>query len=408
MNQPVSVIGLGCGPQDLTSVHIREIDQSDILVGGRRNLENFKEFQGEKVEITKDLKGLMEFIKDQMKTKKISVIASGDPLFFGIGSRLIEALGRENILIFPNISLVSAAFSRIKTSWHDVHVISLHGQDKESELLRVLGQKNKIAVYTDPEKNPAWLAKFLIDHGVNNYALWVLEQLGGALEKIGKYTLEAAARKHFNDPNILVLIRRSDVEQPVTRLTLGMPDQMFAHDKGLITKAEVRSVTLSKLRLKSEHILWDLGAGSGSVSIEASLFIKNGKIIAVEQRAERIEHIKENKKRFGVVNLDVIHATLPFDMEKLPAPDRIFIGGGGKELANIIESTGGYLKENGIMVINTVLMQNLENAVKTLKHIGLITEITQVQVSRQMDMPWGEMLKAQNPVWIISGKGERS
>ncbi|MDH4205765.1 MAG: precorrin-6Y C5,15-methyltransferase (decarboxylating) subunit CbiT, partial [Desulfobacteraceae bacterium] len=197
-------------------------------------------------------------------------------------------------------------------------------------------------------------------------------------------------------------------EQPVTQLTLGMPDQMFAHDKGLITKAEVRSVTLSKLQLESEHILWDLGAGSGSVSIEASLFIKKGKIIAVEQRGDRIEHIKENKKRFGVRNLDVIHATLPFDMEKLPTPDRIFIGGGGKDLANIIESAGGYLKKNGIMVINTILIQNVENALKTLKHIGLNTEIIQVQVSRQMDMPWGEMLKAQNPVWIISGKGELS
>ena len=408
MKKQVSIIGLGRSPKDLTSTHIKQINQSDILVGGRRNLRYFKEFHGEKVEITKDLKGLIEFIKDQMRIKEISVIASGDPLFYGIGSRLIETLGRENVLIFPNISMVSAAFSRIKTSWHDVQVISLHGRDSESGLLQALGQKDKIAVYTDPEKNPAWLAKFLLDHRIKNYTLWVLEQLGSASEKIGRYTLEAAAKMHFSDPNILVLIRLSDLEQPVTQLTLGMPDQMFAHDKGLITKAEVRSVTLSKLQLESEHILWDLGAGSGSVSIEASLFIKKGKIIAVEQRGDRIEHIKENKKRFGVRNLDVIHATLPFDMEKLPTPDRIFIGGGGKDLANIIESAGDYLKTNGIMVINTILIQNVENALKTLKHIGLNTEIIQVQVSRQMDMPWGEMLKAQNPVWIISGKGELS
>jgi precorrin-6Y C5,15-methyltransferase (decarboxylating) len=284
----------------------------------------------------------------------------------------------------------------------------VHGRDSESDLLLALGQKDKIAVYTDPEKNPAWLARFLLDHRAKNYTLWVLEQLGSDSEKIGKYTLETAAKMHFNDPNILVLIRTSDVEQPVTRLTLGMPDHRFAHHKGLITKAEVRSVTLSKLRLESDHVLWDLGAGSGSVSMEASLFIKRGKIIAVEQRADRIEHINENMKRFGVTNLDVIHGTLPFDMGHFPAPDRIFIGGGGKYLTNIIESAGGYLKKNGIMVINTILIQNVENALKTLKHIGLNTEIVQVQVSRQMDMPWGEMLKAQNPVWIISGKGEPS
>jgi precorrin-6B C5,15-methyltransferase / cobalt-precorrin-6B C5,C15-methyltransferase len=410
MKNPISVIGLGCSTKDLTSAHLNQIHQSDILVGGRRSLECFNEFRGDKVEITKDLKGLIQFIRGEIETKKISVVASGDPLFYGIGSRLIESLGRENVMIFPNISMVSAAFSRIKDTWHDAHVISLHGRESESELLWALKQKDKIAVYTDPKKNPAWLAKFLFDHQVNNYAFWVFEQLGSASEKIGKYSLEAASRMQFNDPNILVLIRNPDKGLPVTPLTLGMPDQMFAHYKGLITKAEVRSVTLSKLQLESDHILWDLGAGSGSVSIEASLFIKKGKIIAIEQQADRVKDINENKKRFGVVNLDVIHGILPFDMEKLPIPDRIFIGGGGKDLSNIIKSAGSYLKNNGIMVINTVLIQNVENALKTLKHMGMRTDIIQVQVSRQMDMPWGEMLKAQNPVWIITGtgKGERS
>ena len=149
--------------------------------------------------------------------------------------------------------------------------------------------------------------------------------------------------------------------------------------------------------------MWDLGAGSGAVSIEVSLLVRNGKIFTVEQNPARIEQIKNNVNRFGVSNLNVIQTVLPDGLSNLPQPDRIFIGGGGRDLKEIISTAAAFLKPNGIMVVNTVLIPNVQVALSTLKRLGFETEAIQVQISRSREMPWAERLEAQNPVWIITG-----
>ena len=184
---------------------------------------------------------------------------------------------------------------------------------------------------------------------------------------------------------------------------LGMPDNYYDHQQGLITKSEIRAITISKLRLLKDHVLWDLGAGSGSISIEASLLVPAGKVFALEKIPERIQQIEINKSRFGVKNLEVVHAVLPEGLEGLPRPDRIFIGGGGRDLAKIINAAVTFLKPDGLVVVNTVLMQNIQTASETLKALDFKISQVQVQISRSRSMPWGDRLEAQNPVWIISG-----
>jgi len=239
----------------------------------------------------------------------------------------------------------------------------------------------------------------------------VLEQLGTESEKVAWYTPEEAAEKQFSDPNLVILKRNQEsvtsYQLPVTSYkqptaNIGYPDHLFIHEQGLITKSEIRAITLSKLRLEPGHVLWDLGAGSGSVSIEASGFIKHGEIYAVEKNPRRIEHIRQNKENFGVTNLKIIEANLPEKMKELPLPDRIFIGGGGSHLKEILESACNLLKPKGIIVINTVLLQNIDTALNSLKQSGFKTDIIQVQINRSKEMPWGERLEALNPVWIIS------
>ncbi len=402
--KPISIIGMGLSPHDLTAKHLEMINGADIIIGGKRHLDFFKDSTALKKEITKDIKGLIEYIKSQTKKKSIVILASGDPLFFGIGPLLINSLGPENITVYPNISSVAGSFSRIKETWHDVHVISMHGRQHEREFLNALEEKDKIAVFTDPEKNPAWLARFLLEKGEANFNMCVLEQLGTPSERFDWYPLPQAAEMRFSEPNLVVLKRILSPLEEKMDLYLGIPEKKYNHQKGLITKAEVRAVTLSKLCLKSDHILWDLGAGSGSIAIEASLFLKKGDIFAVEKRLDRIEQIRLNKKRFNVKNLKIIQAVLPNGLENLPRPDRIFIGGGGRDLEKIIISASKYLKPDGVMTINTVLIPNVEAALRTLENIGFRTEIVQVQISRGKNMPWGERLEAENPVWIISGK----
>lgn len=401
--KPVVIIGMGMTPEDLTAGHLKKIADADILVGGKRVLNHFKDSKARKKTIGKDIDSILSFVKHEMKNQRIVVLASGDPMFFGIGARMVDVLGAENILIHPNISSVSAAFARLKEPWSDVRVISLHGKKNERLLLKALEKEDKIAVFTDPKNNPAWLAERLIEKKILNFKMCVLEALGSESEKINWYPLRKAAKMKFSDPNMVVLKRSPTEGARKMSLCLGAPDSWYDHRRGLITKSEVRAITLSKLRLATDHILWDLGAGSGSVAIEGALFIKNGKIIAVEKDTARIDHIKNNQKRFGVNNLKIFHANLPDGLADLPPPDRVFIGGGGRHLEDIITTAAQYLKPNGIIVINTVLIPNIYLALKTLKRLGFETDCIQIQISRSQEMPWAARLEAQNPVWIISG-----
>lgn len=401
--KPVTIIGMGMTIEDLTAKHLKIIEAADILVGGKRLLDLFEESRARKKVIGKDIDGVVEFVKQEMKNKHVVVLASGDPLFFGIGRRLVYAIGTENTRVYPNISSVAAAFARIKEPWNDVRVISLHGRKNEPRLFKALEEENTLAVFTDPKNNPAWLARRLLEKQFLTYKICVLEAMGSVSEKIAWYTLTEAAGMKFTDPNMVVLKRCPIGIKGKTRLFLGAPDSWYDHHKGLITKSEIRAITLSKLCLATDHILWDLGAGSGSVAVEAGLLIKKGKIFAVEKRAERVAQINTNKKRFGINNLKAIQAELPRGLEKLPRPDRIFIGGGGQQLKSILTVAAQCLKPEGVMVINTVLIPNVETARATLKKLGFNTEVIQVQINRSRQMPWAERLEALNPVWIISG-----
>ena len=147
----IFVIGMGLSPDDLTGRHLDIIAKADVIIGGKRHLDFVKDHPALKKEITGDIKSVITYIK-RIKTKNnIVVLASGDPLFYGIGSVLIKAFGKENVFIYPNITSVSAAFARIKEPWHDTHVLSLHGRNHEQLLLDAMAEKNSIAIFTDPE-----------------------------------------------------------------------------------------------------------------------------------------------------------------------------------------------------------------------------------------------------------------
>jgi len=403
---PVTLIGMGLSPADLTPRHRAIIESADVLVGGRRHLAGFEALPAGKWPIGRDLDGLMAAIREAMAEKAIVALASGDPLFFGIGARIVEAVGAENVEILPNISSVAAAFARIKMPWQDAKVLSIHGRFEPAELLGALRRHDKIAVLTDPKRTPAWLAGFMGEHRISGFSLWVFERLGAGEEKIRAFEdVGAVGNLTFGEPNLVVLNRLSPVEPDAVAIYPGMPDDAFLHERGLITKSEVRAVTLSKLKLdRSDLVLWDLGAGSGSVGIEASRFLDRGGVYSVERKAERVKQIIENRDRYGVHNLEAIQAELPEGLERLPDPDRVFVGGGGKHLPAILREAARRLKTGGLVVVNTVLIQSVSAALETLRELDFETDVVQMQVGVGKGMPWGERLEAQNPVWIIRGQ----
>ncbi len=407
MAVPVNIIGMGMSIDDLTLRHLEMIHNAHVLVGGRRLLDYFKNSSAEKKLINGNLKQVTAFIQERLKTDdRIVVLCSGDPLFFGMGSLLAASLGPDNIRVHPNITAIGAAFSKIGESWQDARVLSFHGRNPETAFLDTASCADKIALLTDPVHTPGKIAGMLMRHNKTGFDICVLEKMGTLNEKISWHTLEQAMQMKFDEPNVVILKKTGKVEKtmPLENLHLGMPEEWYDHQRGLITKAEIRAVTIAKLSLCGHHVLWDLGAGSGSVSIEAGVLIKTGKIFAVEKDPARVEQIRANAQKFGVFNLQVVPARLPCGLDGLETPDRIFIGGGGKDLPDIIRRAAGHLAKDGVMVVNTVLTGNLTAALEVMHRLGFTTDAVQIQVSRSQAMPYDQRFAAENPVWIIRGR----
>jgi precorrin-6Y C5,15-methyltransferase (decarboxylating) len=402
--KPVTIIGMGMSPGDLTARHRDLIAAADVLVGGRRHLAHFADLAAEKIEIGKGLSALLPAIRSAAREHRVVVLASGDPLYYGVGAYLVRALGPENLRVYPNVSSVAAAFARLRHPWQDVRVVSLHGRDDAAQLLAAAGEADWVAVFTDPSHTPAQVARLLLDNKVTGFEMCILENMGTAAERISWLAPESAAESAFADPNLVVLKRSPQAAaSPPRPLFLGMPDEQFDHQNGLITKAEVRVLALSRLQLRPSDTLWDLGAGSGSLAVEAAVFIRSGLIFAVEQNPERIQQIRRNAARFGVSNLSAVQAVLPEGLEPLPDPDRIFIGGGGRNLGAIIRQAASRLKPGGRMVVNTVLLDTIQSAVAAMQQLGWEADLVQAQISRSQRMPWSLRMTAHNPVWIVSG-----
>lgn len=403
---PINIIGIGQGKKDLTQKHLEIIRECDVLVGGNRHLNMFDYPDKLKIPITGHINSIIDAIKEKMNHHRIVVLASGDPLFYGIGATLLQHFDKTFLNIHSNISSVSAAFAAIKEPWHDAKIISLHGKQPESFSFTGLSNENKIAFLTDPQMNPQYIAQGLIKEGLYDFKFCVLENLGNNKEKITWFdNIDLAGKTIFSQPNTVILLNRLKGKTPFSHEThIGMEDSLFKHSKGLITKSEIRSITLSKLKLiKKDHVLWDIGSGSGSVGIEASFLIPWGHVYAVEKHPGRISDIIHNIKNFNCSNVKVLNADFPKGIEDLKTPDRIFIGGGGENLAQIIETSCEKLVSYGIIVINTVLLQNLGTALRVLQEHGFNPAVVQIQVSRSKEMTFGDRLEALNPVWIISG-----
>ncbi len=404
MDNKVDIIGTGVSYKDLTGTHLKIIDDADVLIGGKRHLKMFEEKDCEKIEIDKKLSEITDYILKEKSNKRIVVLASGDPLYYGVGSYLVNKIGKEYVNIHPNINSVSAAFSRIKERWSDVKSISLHGRKIDNKFFNIFRSNNKVAVFTDKEKTPSYISKLLLENGIDWLRVCVLEKMGMPGEKTNWYELEEAVNTDFDDLNLAVFI--CDEKHEINHSYIGLPEDEYEHEKGLITKSEVRAVTISKLRLKKDSVFWDLGAGSGSVSVEAAFFIGDGSIFSVEKNRDRIVQIKNNIKKFNCSNIEVKNLDLPEGIGELPKPDRVFIGGGGKNLEQIIHESIKKLKKDGIIVVNTVILKSFETAVNSLKKHNIEPDVVQLQVSRGAAIAGELMLKSLNPVWIVTGKKE--
>ncbi|MHB1399770.1 MAG: precorrin-6y C5,15-methyltransferase (decarboxylating) subunit CbiE [Trichloromonadaceae bacterium] len=396
----IYVIGAGVEGQEGFSRRALELVQgADLLCGGERQLALFPEFKGEKLTVGSNLGQVVDKLK-QAQGRTV-VLASGDPLFFGIGRYLLRNFAAERLEFVPNVSSVQYAFAKIKEPWDDAVFVSAHGRGLKGAVDRIVAN-DKAAILTDEVNTPAAIAAELIQRGRDGYAAYLCEDLGTAEEKITATDVKGLLEIKAAPLNVLILIKQYEGEGDAYVPTLGIPDEEFATIKKLITKEEVRVVTLAKLKLRHDMCLWDIGAGSGSVSIEADHLLPNGRIFAIERNEQCVDFIKQNLRKFNARNITLVEGDAPECLENLPDPDRVFIGGSGGSLWKILEAVDARLLAEGRIVLNSVTLDTLTAATEFFDNAGYQVEVTTVNISRTRPLTDYKMFEAYNPVFIIA------
>lgn len=417
----IYVIGVGYKPFDKRANEV--ILNSEVILVSNRLFEGFKGYEEyetvkDKVKVINSVDETIRFIHSSLATCRSShplvLIASGDPMFFGIGRRAIKEFGKDAVEIIPDLSCIQLAFARIKESWDDAFLISLHGGPDPEKRRRLpyeitdipilLERYDKLAILTDKENNPAKIANVINSslHTAHlSLIIHVCERIGYPDERVTSEVPEKIAEMSFGEPNVVIIQKTEDRKQK-TEINFGLSEGEFIHSSGLITKDEVRAVTIHKLRLPKKGVFWDIGAGSGSVSIEVARLYPELKIFAIEKDEEQISNIKENISRFSAFNIQVIKGNAPQFLMDIPSPDRVFIGGAGRRLKEIIEFIAKTSAK--IIVINAATIDTLNGAILHLEDNGFRAEVSEVSISRSRIIAGKMHMNALNPIFIVRGE----
>lgn len=400
------VILLGVGCQGLSGEQTALLSECGLIVGDPRHLAQVAELPVEKFPIS-PLASALESIRLALTRGDVGVLASGDPLFFGIGRRLLKEFGKEELVVLPALSTLQEACGRFRLPWDDMQLVSLHGRKTLHPAGLLLG-KEKTFVFTDRHNTPVRLAHQLAQYLqliederlLNGCRMHVAENLGTANERLFSGTLAEAAAEDFAELNVLIITRppHAEADTPL----FGLTEEEIAHSRGLITKDEVRAVTMHALRLPSTGVFWDLGAGSGSISVAAARLQPGVTVFAVDQHPEAFANVQRNIRQFGCYNIIPVQGEASAVLSSLPDPDRVFVGGSSGKLSTIIGQAAQRLPQGGRLVVNGVTGKTVAEAPQSMAEHGLAVALTKVQIERTA-FPENSPAKVLNPITVITG-----
>jgi precorrin-6Y C5,15-methyltransferase (decarboxylating) len=350
----------------------------------------------------------------------VAVLASGDPLFFGIGRTLLERFGPERVHITPALSAVQLACTRFKLPWDDLPLISLHGRAPGDIAGRILN-KPRVMLFTDHRNTPDRIAQELLavleEHHdtarIRRTRVRIAENLGLKDERLCGGTLADVATQKFSPLSMMLIEQRRTeekedeaAEDSGAGFVFGLQEDEIAHSRGLITKDEIRAVILHRLRLPQTGVLWDAGGGSGSVSVEAARLCPDLTVYIIEQKEEEQKNIRANILRYNLYNIKLICGQAPEALADLPDPDRVFITGNKGLLAEIIPLCAKRLTATGRMVASALLKNTAEQAPLLMAANGLEVDSRTVAVTREeiRYTNYGEPGILLNPITIITGR----
>ncbi|HEX5445958.1 MAG TPA: precorrin-6y C5,15-methyltransferase (decarboxylating) subunit CbiE, partial [Pirellulales bacterium] len=365
MPAKIQIIGIGDdGLEGLTSAARQLIEQAELLVGADFTLSRVPPSKAERLVVGGNLDQVVERLA-RTPEKRTAVLVSGDPLFYGMARFLCDKLGKERFEVLPHVSSMQLAFARVKESWEDAYLTNLANHPLE-QVVEKIRTAEKVGLFTTEAAPPAAVARALMTRRIDYFSAYVCENLGSPDERVTQGSLEELAEQEFSPLNVMVLVRKPGApdrpSERVGRRLLGNPDEAFLQTKpkkGLLTPAEVRSIALAQMDLGPTSTVWDIGAGSGSVAIEAAQLASAGTTYAIEMDADDYNLITANAQRFGVTNLVPVLGRAPEAWNGLPDPDSIFVGGSGREISQLIDQAYGRLRVGGRLVANVGSIENL-------------------------------------------------
>ena len=387
---PIAVVGvMGEDAAGLAPAARRALDGAALVVGGRRHLA-LAPAGAATVVIEGDVAGVLDTVA--ASAGPVCVLASGDPGFFGIVRPLAARFGAEALDVHPAPSAVSLAFARLGLPWDDAAVVSAHGRPFDAAV-RLAAAAAKVAVLVSPDDPPEALGKALLAVGVGPRRVAVCSRLALPGESVTWTDLEGLAGGTWEPLSVVVLLAADGVAAHPSP-GWGLPDAAFAHRAGMVTKAEVRAVALGKLALPPAGVVWDVGAGSGSVAVECARLGPALAVHAVERRADDAARVRANAADHGV-RVTVTEGEAPGALAGLPDPDRAFVGGGGLD---VLDAVVARLRPGGRVVATYAA---LDRAVAAAGRLG---SLVQVGVARAECLPDGGLrLAAENPVFVAWG-----
>jgi precorrin-6Y C5,15-methyltransferase (decarboxylating) len=397
---PIFVIGVGGdGPVGLPAAVQDRILQADELWAGQRLLDFYTGHPAEKVIIGANVAALAQQLpaRDQ---RRVVILASGDPGFYGIVGTLRRTLPAEELDIIPHVTSLQLAFARLGLPWHQAIFTSAHARPL-AEVVGWAKRAPKLGILTSPKHTPALIAQTLLNIGLEDCRAVVAENLGQPDERITDTRLQALPDMTFDPLNVLLLLH-DETWRPWPAFA-PRPDEAYVHRRGLITKADVRALSLARLALRETDTVWDIGAGSGAVSVEIAELAWRGQVVAVEHDAENLGHIRENMRRFGTLNVTVVDGRAPAALAGLPAPNTVFIGGTGGQMAAILEHVAAAARPGCRVVMNLATLENLHEAMQQMTVLGWQPQITQVNLASSQPIAGLTRLVPQNPVFVVHG-----
>lgn len=407
MENKLYIIGIGPGDKDyIYPAANKLIEASDVLIGGRRNLDLFLHLQKDEVMIGNKLADIERYILENIGKKTIAVLASGDPGIFSISEYLKNRLGGVEMLVYPGISSFQYLCARTNKSWDDIFIASLHGRELKN-LMDVVKNHGKVMIFTGGSSSPASVCRELVCNGLEDVTVTVGEKLSYPDEKIVAGSPEELGKLEFDSLSVMLVENHYKAlihHQPWEFTTSGIPDELFIRGDVPMTKEEIRTVALSKLRLREDSVVYDIGAGTGSVSIECGLKMKKGRVYAIEKEQDALTLIRANVMKFGPGNITVVDGAAPDILSDLPKPDRIFIGGTDGRMESILD----WVAEMGHsirIVVNAVAIETACEAIEGFNNRGFRDiDITSVSVSKGRLAGKKHLMQALNPIYIISAE----